>query len=124
VQRVDMDAFNDNPEKWGSWNAVYEGERGYDAQFLFADVPVDGRLRKCQQLHKFLRIAKQCSMGKHGKVTQKKGRPVGGHISNLPAESVLITVFVKKVLPHFCFTARPSGEGVSIVTLGDSRTWV
>lgn len=124
VQRVDMDAFNDNPEKWGYWNANYEGERGYDTQFLFADVPVDGRHRKCSQLHKFLKVAKLCTMGKRGKVTSKKGRPVAGHISNLPADSVLLTVFVKKVLPHFLFTAHPTGDAVRIVTLGDSRTWV
>jgi hypothetical protein len=121
VQRVDMDAFNDNPEKWGYWNAHYENERGYDTQFLFADVPVDGRLRKSSALHRFLKLMKAAAMGKRGRVTPKKFRPLAGHVSNVPAASVLMMVFHKKVAPDFNFLTRPDpATNPVIVTLGHS----
>lgn len=119
VQRVDMDAFNDNVEKWGYWNAQYQEERGYDTQFLFADVPVDGRHRKNHALYKFLKTIRTACMGKRGRVTPKKFRPMPGYISNTPADAVLTTVFVKKVLPEFYFLTPPP-EGSKVVTLGNS----
>ena len=122
MQRVDMDAFNDNVEKWGYWNAQYQEERGYDTQFLFADVPVDGRHRKNHALYKFLKTMRATCMGKRGRVTPKKFRPMPGYISNTPADAVLTTVFVKKVLPEFYFLTPPP-EGSRVVTLG-STDWL
>lgn len=119
MQRVDMDAFNDNVEKWGYWNAQYQEERGYDTQFLFADVPVDGRHRKNHALYKFLKTIRAACMGKRGRVTPKKFRPMPGYISNQPADAVLTTVFTKKVLPDFNFLIAPP-EGSRVVTLGSS----
>jgi hypothetical protein len=120
AQRVDMDAFNDDPGKWGYWNARYDGERGYDTQYLFADVPVDGRHRKCGELHKFLKLVKKAAMGKTGKVTHKKSRPVAGHVSNSPADALIQSVFVRQPLPFINFLVRPSDDGARIVTLGNS----
>lgn len=121
AQRIDMDAFNDDPGKWGYWNATFEGERGYDTQFLFADVPVDGRHRKCAQLHKFLKTVKSSAMGKKGKVTHKKGRPIAGHVSNNTADALIQSVFGRKPLPFFNFLVRPTDDGAVIVTLGNSN---
>ena len=102
-------------------NALYEGERGYDTQTLFADLPLDGRHHNNRPLRKLLKFIKTAAMGKRGRVTPKKARPLPGHVSNLPASSLLNYVFVKKPEPWFDFKARPSGDQVCILTLGDTR---
>jgi hypothetical protein len=119
VQRVDMDVFNDDVEKWGAWNAHYEGERGYDTQVLFADIPTDGRHIENHELHRFFKHARATTTGKRGRVSRKKGRPLPGHVSNLPASSVLESVFKRRLEPWFDFTAPPA-EG-TVVTLSDTR---
>lgn len=121
LQRLDMDCFNDDVQKWGAWNALYEGERGYDTQTLFADMPLDGRHHNNRPLRKLLKFIKTAAMGKRGRVTPKKSRPLPGHVSNLPASSLLNYVFVKKPEPWFDFRVRPSGDKVCIITLGDTR---
>ena len=122
LQRMDMDLFNDEPEKWGHWSAEYEGERGYDGQVLFADVPVDGRHRSCSELHHFLKHVRVSTSGKKGKVSRKKFRPLPGHVSNLPADSILRAIFVRNVRPSYNFLQPPPAESNPVVvTLGDSR---
>lgn len=123
AQRVDMDAFNDDPAKWGYWNATYQGERGYDTQFLFADVPVDGRHRKCGQLHKFLKTIKTAAMGKKGKVTPKKARPIAGYVSNSTADAIIQSVFGRRPLPFINFLTRPVDDAAVIVTLGNTSNF-
>jgi serine/threonine protein kinase len=119
VQRVDMDVFNDDIEKWGAWNAHYEGERGYDTQVLFADIPVDHRHLENHELHRFFKHARATTTGKKGRVSRKKGRPLPGHVSNSPASSVLESVFTRRLEPWFDFTAQPA-DGKTI-TLSDTR---
>lgn len=121
LQRIDMDLFNDDPEKWGGWNAEYEGERGYDAQVLFADVPVDGRHRSCSELHHFLKHVRTSTSGKKGRVTKKKARPMPGHVSNLPADSILRAIFVRNVRSAYNFLDAPPQGNQVVITLGDSR---
>lgn len=121
LQRLDIECFNDDVEKWGAWNANYEGERGYDTQTLFADLPVDGRHRNNRPLRKLLKFVRTAAMGKRGRVTPKKARPLPGYVSNQPAVSLLNYVFVKKPEPWFDFRVVPQGENVRIVTLGDTR---
>lgn len=123
AQRVDMDAFNDDPGKWGYWNATYQGERGYDTQFLFADVPVDGRHRKCGQLHKFLKTVKAAAMGKKGRVTPKKARPIAGYVSNSTADAIIQSVFGRRPLPFINFLTRPVDDAAVIVTLGNTSAF-
>lgn len=120
LQRMDMDLFNDDPEKWGAWGATYEGERGYDAQVLFADVPVDGRHRSCSELHHFLKHVRTSTSGKKGRVTKKKYRPMPGHVSNLPADSILRAIFVRNVRSSYNFLDAPAQES-HVIDLGDSR---
>lgn len=121
LQRLDMDCFNDDVDKWGAWNANYEGERGYDTQTLFADMPVDGRHRNNRPLRKLIKFVRTAAMGKRGRVTPKKSRPLPGHVSNQPASSLLNYVFVKKPETWFDFRVMPQGDNVRIVTLGDTR---
>jgi serine/threonine protein kinase len=120
LQRIDMDLFNDDPEKWGNWNANYEGERGYDAQVLFADVPVDGRHRSNSELHHFLKHVRVSTNGKKGRITKKKFRPLPGHVSNLPADSILQSIFVRNVRAAYNFMVAPPATART-VTLGDTR---
>lgn len=39
LQRSDMDSFNDNVRKWGTWSSEFAREEGYDAQLLSSDIP-------------------------------------------------------------------------------------
>jgi hypothetical protein len=121
VQRVDMDVFNDDVEKWGAWNAHYDGERGYDTQVLFADIPVDDRHLDNHELHRFFKHARATTTGKRGRVSRKKGRPLPGHVSNLPASSILESVFKRRLEPWFDFTEQPADAAAVIITLSDTR---
>lgn len=121
VERLDMDVFNDNVEKWGYWSSNFDGERGYDTQLLFSDIPVDGHWRKSRDLHKLLKALKSSALGKKGKVTRRKGRPLPGHVSNQPADALLQNVFLRNAEPWYNFRTHPTGDNVRIVTLGDSR---
>lgn len=121
VERLDMDVFNDNVEKWGYWSSNFDGERGYDTQLLFSDIPVDGHWRKSRELHRLLKALKLSALGKKGKVTRRKGRPLPGHVSNQPADALLQNVFLRNAEPWYNFRVQPEGEHVRIVTLGDSR---
>lgn len=39
LQRSDMDSFNDNVRKWGTWSSEFVHEEGYDTQLLSSDIP-------------------------------------------------------------------------------------
>lgn len=121
IERLDMDVFNDNVEKWGYWSSNFDGERGYDTQLLFSDIPVDGHWRKSRELHRLMKALKTSALGKKGKVTRRKGRPLPGHVSNQPADALIQSVFLRNAEAWYNFRELPTGENVRIVTLGDSR---
>ena len=120
--RTDIQTFNDAPDIWGVWSNQYDGERGYDAQVLFGDVPFDNKSRhkKCQRLRGLMKKLRANAFGKGSKVSKKKGRPLPGHISNKPAEMIIRSVFKDDPEEWYNYKTIPP-EGSVIVTLGNTE---
>ena len=119
--RADISTFNDDEAVWGRWSNDYEGERGYDAQVLFGDVPFDkkSKHKTCQRLRGLMKKLRSTAFSKQGKVSKKKGRPLPGHVSNKPAEMIIRGVYGTSPDAWYNYLTPPESGSV-VITLGNT----
>ena len=96
VGRVDMDEFNDKPEKHGEWTIDWrDNEKGYDIQYFTGDYITPTLKTVCkrdQQFGKFMREVHKVCRGTQGQVT-KNNRPRKGSVSEMAPSQVIENIF-------------------------------